>query len=513
MTSRLLGDAGRDAGGNAVDRMSRRQVVQGAALIGGGLLATGGGLLRANAAAASKELQYRFPETFLWGSGTAGLQHEGSPLADGASPSMMYRWAHTPGKVPEGGTFDITADSYRRYRDDVQLMQQLSQRAFNFEVYWPRVLPEGTGKVNQRGLDYYDRLVDGFLEAKIVPLCNLYVFDHPAVLQDRGGWLNRDMARWFADYASVLFDKLGDRVKLWSTIVETMLINHISHAAGRFPPQETDVGKSLRAVHHMLLGEGLAVQAFRASRAKDGQIGNEHGLIPIVPATDSEEDVKAAERMHAYYNLIPLDGQRRGEYPSVLIDWYGKTWPHDAIRDGDLKVISTPMDYIGITHYFGLAIKNDPSNPKGMLNADLQTQMARFDGAPGPWTPASPRTGFRDGLLWLRDRYGNVPVHILEIGNTVEDTVTGGKVHDPARIEYLRNLLTAMHQAMKEGVDVRSCFIWSLLDGWEFDAGLSKRYGLVHVDYATQRRTIKDSGYWYRDLIRANGFSLPAARA
>jgi beta-glucosidase len=485
-------------------------VIRNAALLGGGLLAGACTRLQAAQPGAANP-RYTFPDTFLWGAGNAGLQHEGSPLADGASESMMYRWAHTPGKVPPGGTFDVSSDSYRRIGEDIAMMRELGLRAFNFEVYWPRVLPEGTGRINRPGLDYYDRLVDQLLEAKIVPLCNLYVFDHPQVLQDRGGWLNRDMAQWFADYGAVLFERLGDRVGLWSTIVETTIINHLSYAAGRFPPQGTDIARTLRALHQMLLGEGLAVQAFRASRAQGGQIGNEHGLKPVVPASDKEQDIAAAERMHAYYNLMALDSQRLGRYPQVLVDWFGRDWPADAIREGDLGVISSPMDFIGITSYSGFVVRHAPRDARSLLGTGLGAEIARLDDAPGPWTPESPRTTLRDGLVWLRDRYGDVPVHILEIGATVPDAVVDGRVDDPARISHIRNLLTAMHQAMKEGVDVRSCFVWALNDGWEFDAGLSKRYGLVHIDFDTQRRTIKNSGYWYRDLIRANGFTLQVA--
>lgn len=478
--------------------VSRREIVRGAA-IAAGLLAGGSHLSESALAKKKPKVEYRFPKGFLWGAGCSGLQHEGSPLADGASQSIMYRWAHTPGKVPEGGTFDVSADFYRRFRSDIKLMRELNLRAYNFEVHWPRILPEGTGRVNQRGLDFYDRLVDEFLKTGIAPLCNLYVFDHPAALQDRGGWLNRDSAEWFAQYASILFDRLGDRVKYWTTICELHFLNHMSCVAGALPPELRDLSASLRANHHLLLGQGRAVQAFRASRAK-GQIGNQHAVIPVKPASASEEDVAAAGRANAYFNLLALDSQLRGMYPQELIDWYGAKWPSDIVAPGDMVTISTQMDFFGMDYYFSWIVQNDLSNAMGPLSADLQARVVGAKGTGG---------GLREALAWVRERYGDRPILLLEIGSAVEDTVDHGRVNDSARLAYIRDLLTGAHRAISDGVDLRGSFIWSFLDGWEFGRGLSSRYGLVYVDYQTQDRIVKDSGRWYRDMIAANSFNLP----
>jgi beta-glucosidase len=445
--------------------------------------------------------KYRFPDNFLWGAGNSGLQHEGSPLADGAGPSAMYRWAHkgVKQKVPKPSwstppidTFDVTADCYRRYRSDIQLMRELNFRAFNFEVYWPRIQPEGTGKVNQAGLDFYDGLVDEFLKAGIVPLCNLYVFDHPAALHDRGGWFNRDMADWFADYASILFKQLGDRVPYWTTICELdiwQLLSGVEPVPGKWWQQPS---ADIRATHHLLLGQGRAVQAFRASGAK-GEIGNQHLTMPTKPASDSEADVSAAARADARTNGMLLDPQLRGEYPRILVDWFGAKWPDDAIKDGDLATISAPIDFFGMDYYGSQTIRHDPSKEGGAL----QTATAGGE---------SNAEGIRDALVLVRERYGRIPIFLLEIGEAVEDKVEDGKIDDPGRSAYHHNLLTGAHRAISEGVDLRACFIWSMHDGWEFGWGLSRRYGLVRVDPQTQERTIKASGYWYRDLIAANGF-------
>ena len=486
--------------------LNRRDVLMAAAA--GSSLLLGGGLLgcsrREPAAAAGikPELAYRFPEKFIWGAGTSGLQHEGSPLADGAGESSMYRWAHAT-KVktakpdwftPPNESFDVTSDFYKRFVSDIQLMRELNLRAYNFEVYWPRIFPQGTGRVNEAGLEFYDRLVDEFLKAGIVPLCNLYVFDHPAALQDRGGWLNRDMAQWFADYATVLYKRFGDRVEYWTTICELPLVD--PYLSGVIVPGKAgkeDEGAFPRALHHLLLGQGLAVQAFRASGAK-GEIGNQPNWTHFKPASDKEEDVAATKLAHAQTNLLYLDPQLLGHYPREL-----EGWPTDAIKSGDLATISAPIDFFGVDYYNDQTVTHDASEKGG----PLQFRTVEHEGN---------AEGMRQSLLDIHERYKK-PIFILEIGHAVPDKVENGKVNDPARIAYLGDVISGMHKAMGEGVDVRACFIWSLFDGWEFGFGLSRLYGLVHVDPVTQERIVKASGYWYRDLIAANGYNLPAGNA
>jgi beta-glucosidase len=454
---------------------------------------------------------YRFPENFLWGAGSSALQHEGSPLADGAGPSMMYDWAHSPGKVPDHGTFDVSADMYRRFRSDIGLMRALGLQTYNFETSWCRILPEGAGRVNDRGLDFYDELVDELLRAEIVPLCNLFVFDHPRTVQARGGWQNRDCASWFADYATIVFNRLGDRVKYWTTICEIHILNHFATLVGRLPPEGRDLTASLRAMHHLLLGQGLAVQAFRASGAT-GHIGNQHNVIPVRPASNSDADIAATRRANAYFNLLALDSQLRGAYPADIVEWYGDRWPREAIAAGDLATISAPIDFVGADYYFDMTVRHEPANTPGRVmagqfsfgpdafsSADLQAEVGLV---------AASAQGMRDALVWVRNRYGGIPILLLEIGIHLNDTVDQGRVNDPERIAYLSDLLTGAHRAISEGVDLRACYVWSFVDGWEFNHGLSHRYGLVHVDDETQARIIKASGHWYRDVVAANGFIL-----
>jgi beta-glucosidase len=377
----------------------------------------------------------------------------------------------------------------------VKLMRELGLKSHNFTVSWSRVLPNGTGEVNCPGLDFYDRLVDETLAAGMSPICGMYTWDHPQVLEDLGGWLNRNSADWYAEYATVLFDRLGDRVTHWLTMCEIISFTTQAYFHGRVPPEQADAVKGLLAIHHQLLGQGRAVQAFRAGSTQ-GEIGNWHFQIPIEPASRSEKDVAAAARMDAFSNGLALDSQLLGEYPRLLVDWYGETWPHEAITEGDMATISTPIDFVGIDYYGKAKIAHDRHRGADGLNATTSFVENASD-------------GLRAGLTSVRDRYGNPPAYIVEIGTAVKDSVRNGKVNDPKRIAYLRDHLIAAHAAIGDGVDLRGAFIWSLLDGWEFNDGLSLRYGLIHVDYETQHRTIKASGHWYRDVIAANGFDLP----
>jgi beta-glucosidase len=443
----------------------------------------------------------RFPEGYLWGAGTSALQHEGSPLADGATPSIMHRWAHTSGRVPPGQDFDVSADFYRRFRTDIDLMRHLGLNAYNFQTAWTRVLPEGSGRVNEPGLAFYDALVDALLDADIAPLCNLYVFDHPVPLEDRGGWLNRDMAGWFADYAATVYARLGDRVRYWTTMCEPRFLSHVGYVVGTHPPEKNNVTDGLRALHHLLLGHGRAVEAFRANGAT-GHIGGQHLFIPVTAASADERDVAAAERTNAYLNLAALDPQQRGSYPDILVDWYQDSWPTDAVHDGDLRTIATPTDFLGIDYYLQLTVRHDPSDPAGLFNAGLKAT---------PTGGHTDGTGLRDALHQIRNRYHNPPTLLLEIGKPTDDTVEDGQVHDTERVQHLQQMLTAAHQAIEDGVDLRGSFVWSFLDGWEFDRGLSQRYGLVHVDYHTQRRTVKASGHWYAATIANRGPDQPDA--
>jgi beta-glucosidase len=463
---------------------------------------------------------YRFPESFVWGAATSAYQIEGSPLADGAGPSIQDRWAHTPGNVSDGSNADVAADHYNRFRDDVAIMGELGLRAYQFSISWARVLPDGTGKVNGRALDFYDALVDHLLEAGVAPVPLLYVWELPVALQDRGGWANRDVADWFAEYVGVILERLGDRPTHWLTMCEPSSIAHHGYIAGDLAPGIQDLEAGLRAAHHVCLAHGRAVEAFRASGAK-GQIGCHVTSVDAQPATDSEADAAAATRVMAYFTALYIDPILRGEYPAEIAERFAAAWP--AIADGDMATIAAPIDFIGVTYYSGFVVADASGDTdvrpgaRGELNAAPSNGMhALLDvrlldsglprtGGPGFSWAMNP-SGIGRVLRWLRDRYGDFPLYVTENGATYPDVVVDGQVEDYERIAYIRDHLIVAHEAIEDGIDLRGWFVWSLFDTWEYMAGFTARFGLVHVDHETQRRTIKASGGWYRDVMAAGGF-------
>lgn len=443
----------------------------------------------------------RFPDGFLWGAATSAYQIEGSPLADGAGPSNWHRFAHTPGQTANGETGDVACDHYRRWRGDVALMAALGLQAYRFSISWSRVLPEGRGRVNPAGLDFYARLVDALLERGIQPSATLYHWDLPAALEDRGGWLNPDVAGWFADYAATLFAALGDRVPMWATLNEPWVVAHAGHLEGVHAPGHRSLFEPPRVAHNLLRAHGAAVQAYRASGAS-GRIGLVVNLEPKYPASERPEDVAAAARADAYMNRQYLDPVFLGAYPEELREVFGEAWPaHDA---ADLALIRQPIDFLGINYYKRGVTADAPDAPP--LRARLVPQPQNPFTEMGPeWEVYAP--GLERTLLWVRERYGDVPLYITENGAAFYDPPTAleGRVDDPLRAWYLREHLRAAHRAIAQGVDLRGYFAWSLFDNYEWSAGYAKRFGLVHVDFATLERTPKASARFYADVIRANG--------
>lgn len=447
----------------------------------------------------------RFPDGFLWGAATASYQIEGSPLADGAGPSIWHRFAHTPGTIRAGETGDVACDHYRRWREDVGLMRELGLKAYRFSMAWPRVLPDGRGKVNEPGLSFYDRLVDALLDAGIVPFVTLYHWDLPGALQDEGGWANRDVVGWFADYADLVFGRLGDRVRHFITLNEPLVVADAGHIAGVHAPGMRDLCAGMRAVHHLLLAHARAVQAFRASRAGDGEIGITLNLWPSHPASASPEDGAAAERSSAYNNRLFLDPIFRGCYPEVIVPRLlealgsAEAWP--GMQPGDLRQIQKPVDFLGINYYSRSVVQAAPG--EGLLDSRPVRQAAPHTEMDWEVYPE----GLYEILAWIRRTYGDTPVYVTESGAAYPDVVEpgSGMVNDDDRLAYLRDHFIQAHRAIQDGVDLRGYFVWSLLDNFEWAHGYSKRFGIVHVDFGTQRRTIKKSGRWYREVIERNG--------
>ncbi len=439
-----------------------------------------------------------FPPDFLWGAATSAYQIEGSPLADGAGPSIWHRFVRTPGMVRDGDTGDVACDHYRRVESDVALMKSLGLKAYRFSIAWARVMPEGRGRVNAAGLGFYERLVDTLLAAGIQPMATLYHWDLPAALDDRGGWLNPDVADWFADYASVVYKALDDRVKLWATLNEPWVVTDGGYLHGALAPGHRNRFEAPIASHHLMRSHAKAVQAYRALGRH--QIGLVVNIEPKYPASQEPQDLLATERAHAYMNRQYLDPALLGCYPGEMRDVFGEAWPDWPQADMDL--IRQPIDFLGINYYTRSVVKNDDANYPVRVAAVRQKQATYTETG---WE-IYPK-GLTDTLVWVKQRYGDIPQYVTENGAALFDppVAEGGHIDDPLRVAYFRKHLGAIADAIRQGVKLRGYFAWSLLDNLEWSLGFSKRFGLVHVNFETQERTPKASARYYADAIARHG--------
>jgi beta-glucosidase len=453
----------------------------------------------------STESRLQFPSGFVWGAATSAYQVEGSPFADGAIPSFWHRFSHTPGLTRDGDTGDVACDQYRRIGDDVRIMRDLGLTSYRFSIAWGRVLPHGTGVPNGAGLAHYDRVVDLLLENGIQPNVTLYHWDLPAPLDDRGGWLNRDIAHWFTDYATIMFRALGDRVPMWATLNEPWVVVDAGYLTGVHAPGHRNLFEAPIAAHNLMRAHGAAVQAYRAEASQS--IGLVVNIEPKYAASGDPADLAATSRADAYMNRQFLDAALNGSYPDELSEIFDDAWPsHSA---ADMQLIHQPLDWIGINYYTRAVTCDDPES--------LPVRAARVPQPQNIHTETNWEVypaGLTDTLVWIRDRYGDIPLYITENGSAFPDppealdNTPDGTLDDPLRVAYLNDHLRALQRAISAGVDVRGYYVWSLLDNFEWSAGYSKRFGIVHVDFATQRRTLKSSALVYSDVIRTHGDSL-----
>jgi beta-glucosidase len=441
---------------------------------------------------------YRFPAGFVWGAATSAYQIEGSPLADGAGPSIWQRFAHTPGMMANGDHGDVACDHYRRYREDVSLMRALGLHGYRFSIAWARVLPEGTGRVNRHGLDFYSRLVDNLLENGIEPNVTLFHWDLPAALDDRGGWLNRDSAHWFAEYAEVMFKALDGRVKRWSTINEPWVVTDGGYLHGALAPGHRSKYEAPIAAHNLMRASGAAIQAYRATGRHE--IGVVFNIEPKYPASQSAEDLAATRRAHAYMNEQFADPALLGSYPPELKDVFGDAWPDFPAED--FQLTRQPVDFVGINYYTRSVVKHDEQGYPCRATPVRQQNVTHTE---TDWEVYE--QGLVDTLKWFRQRYGDLPLYVTENGAAFYDppVAEGDVVEDPLRIAYLRKHLRALHQCIEDGVNLKGYYAWSLLDNLEWSLGFAKRFGLYHVDYATLKRTPKASAKFYARVIETNG--------
>ncbi len=445
----------------------------------------------------------KFPEHFVWGVAASAYQIEGAWNEDGRGESIWDRFVHTPYHVLTGANGDIACDHYHRMPQDVALIKQLGFPYYSFTISWSRVMPQGDGVVNPKGLAFYDRLVDQLLEAGVQPKATLYHWDLPQALQDKGGWPNRDTTERFAEFAAAVFGRLADRVGFWATHNEPWVAAFLGYATGLHAPGICDYSQAYQAAHHLLLAHGKAVQLFRQGGHR-GQIGLILNLNGLVPATQSEEDVAAMQRVHDETHALFLDPVFKGHYPERLFDFVGSHQPR--IRSEDLAVISQPIDFLGLNHYNTDYVSFDVA--AGLNKARLTPYSAPGWGQTEMKWGINPQ-GLKRELLYLKEHYGNPKVYVTENGCALPDFPDeSGFVADWERIRYLHAHLHALHQAVQEGANVHGYFAWSLFDNFEWERGYGPRFGLVRVNYDTQERIPKQSAYWFRDVIQNGSISV-----
>ena len=458
---------------------------------------------------------HAFPPHFLWGSATAAYQIEGAVAEDGRAPSIWDTFSHTPGKVDNGDTGDVAADHYHRFREDVALMADLGLSAYRFSASWARVVPQGRGPVNQAGLDFYSRLVDELLGRGIAPVLTLYHWDLPQALEDLGGWGARDTAYAFADYATALGEVLGDRVATWTTLNEPWCSAFLGYASGVHAPGRQEPAVALQAAHHLNLAHGLAVQAVRAA-APGAELSVTLNVHQLRPASDSAADARAVARVDAVGNQIWLGPMLSGEYSDLLFETTASVTDWSFVADGDLAEIHQPLDSLGINYYNPIVVAQHLGGPRVAKDGHGDSSFSPwvgcddidFIGLPGPYTAMGwpiDDTGLEQLLQRMHSEHPDLPLMITENGAAFEDTVgADGAVHDPQRLDYIRGHLAAVLRAIEAGADVRGYFVWSLLDNFEWAYGYAKRFGVVHVDFETQQRTIKDSAAFFAGVAASN---------
>jgi len=444
-----------------------------------------------------------FPDGFTWGAATSSQQIEGATGKDGRGESIWDRFAAVSGKIEDGSNPAVACDHYHRWREDIELMKWLGLGAYRFSIAWPRIIPTGTGKANPAGLDFYDTLVDGLLEAGIQPFPTLYHWDLPQVLQDKGGWASRDIAEAFVEYSAVVTRRLGDRVKQWVTHNEPWCIATLGHEEGHHAPGHNEPAEALHAAHHLLLSHGWATEAIRRE-VPGAEVGIVHNYCPSYPATESEGDRDAARWFDGFFNRWYLDPLFRGSYPEDAVNdrvaaghLAGPDMPF--VKDGDMEVISTPLDFLGMNYYSRNIMKGDSEGKPTATKTVPDGEMTDMGWEVYP-------EGLYDSLMRVHREYKPRKIYIAENGAAYDYPVDPeGRISDSKRITYLRDHLLAAQRAMADGVPLEGYFFWSLMDNFEWGYGFTKRFGLFGVDFETQQRIPKDSAFYYRDVLAANG--------
>ncbi|MDP4549641.1 GH1 family beta-glucosidase [Alkalihalobacillus macyae] len=442
-----------------------------------------------------------FPKTLKWGAATASYQIEGAANEDGRSPSIWDTFSHAPGNVQNGDHGDEACNSYHLYKEDVQHLKKLGVDLYRFSISWPRVMPEGRGELNPKGVAYYQNLIDELIENGIEPMITLYHWDLPQVLQDEGGWENRDTIDAFNEYAIAMFKEFGDQVRQWITINEPWCASFLSNYLGIHAPGKKDLQAGVDVAHHLMVAHGKAVQSFR-ELLPNGEIGYAPNSGWLEPFSSKQEDIDACKRGMMWQKEWFMDPVFKGAYPEELISIFEKHNAKLKLEDGDLELISQPIDFMGINYYTGGLGRYKEG--EGLFEVEeVPLDYRKTDIG---WPIYS--DGFYNILTDLHETYGDVPIYITENGACYNHEVEDGRVHDIERIDYLKQHLTALHRAIKSGVPIKGYIVWSLLDNFEWAFGYEKRFGIIHVNYRTFERTPKDSYYWYRQTITNGWFEV-----
>lgn len=443
----------------------------------------------------------QFPKGFKWGAATASYQIEGAYQEDGRGLSIWDTFSHTPGNVLNGDTGNVACDSYHRYEEDIEIMKELGIDTYRFSVAWPRIFPNGTGEVNQKGLDFYHRFVDKLLENGIEPMCTLYHWDLPQALQDKGGWDNRETIEAFVQYSEVMFKEFNGKIKKWITFNEPWCVSFLSNFIGVHAPGNKDLQLATNISHHLLVAHGKSVIKFR-ELGIEGEIGYAPNVTWLEPFSNKQEDIDACQRATAWFVEWFFDPVFKGSYPDFMVDWFKKKGVELHIQEGDLEIISQPIDFLGVNYYTGNVARYKEN--EGLF--DCENVDMGYDKTDIGWFIYS--DGFHHVLNHISKEYGNIPIYITENGACYNDGVEDGKVHDQRRINYLSKHLTQLNRCIASGVNVQGYLTWSLLDNFEWAEGYSKRFGIVHVNFDTLERTKKDSYYWYKNVVAGNGFEV-----
>ncbi len=448
-------------------------------------------------------MKITFPNNFLWGAATASYQIEGAAKIDGKGESIWDRFTHTPGKIKNNENADIAVDHYNRYKEDVKLMADIKMSGYRFSLAWTRIVPEGDGEINQKGLDFYSKLIDELLENNIKPLVTLYHWDLPQKIQDKGGWSNRETSNLFADYASIIAKNYSDRVNFITTFNEPAVFTIHGLVDGYMAPGIADFDHFVAAVHHVNLAHGLGIESMR-SIDDNLELGCVLNLSPCIPCSDKQEDIKGTEIYDMYWNRIFLDPMYKGKYPARFMKNVEK-----FCQSQDLEIINQKNDYIGLNHYQHTRVKSDPNylltargaygNETPFNLKDVELTLMNWEVVPD---------AYYKQIMELKEMYNNPIIYLTENGCAYPDKIENGKINDSKRIEFYKKYLLAVKKSIDDGADVRGYMTWTLMDNFEWALGFEKRFGLIHVDFDTLKRTPKESYYFYKDLIKNNGFNL-----